>query len=255
MIKREQTLANEELESRDPRYFGTTHWTMVVDAGQSKTRNSQAALDELCRTYWPPLYAFARRQGVKASDAEDLVQGFFEHLLSHGSIAAADPTRGHFRSFLVASFQNYRSQIREHNACQKRGGGITLLSLDSVREFESSIQEELVGNNESPERTYDRNWATHILNNSFSIVRREYVALGKASLFDTLRETLWSGRNQVGYKEIARQESSTEGAIKVAAHRLKKRVGEQFRKEVAKTVFSSNDVDAEIQYLLTAISA
>ncbi|MBK8475818.1 MAG: sigma-70 family RNA polymerase sigma factor [Opitutaceae bacterium] len=233
--------------------FATTHWTMVVRAADAGTSEGQAALEELCRTYWPPLYGFARRYGIPPADAEDLTQGFFEDLLVRGALACADASRGHFRTFLLTSFRNYQAHQRARAGTQRRGGDQTIVSLDALREAEAQYQEE-PATTQSPDRLYDRKWALCLLATALAAVRREYAAIGRAAVFEELRTVVWGGRGQVGYAEIARRLNSTEGAIKVAVHRLRHRFGEQVRVEVAKTLLSPEHVEEEIRHLLAAVS-
>jgi RNA polymerase sigma-70 factor (ECF subfamily) len=236
-----------------PRAFATTHWTLVVRAAEAGTCEGRAALEELCRMYWKPLYGFARRHGQSPADAEDLTQGFFEDFLARGAIAQADPTRGHFRAFLLASFRNFQSHQRASAGSLKRGGGQTIVSLEELRAAEAQYQEE-PASTDSPDVLYDRKWAACLLASALAAVRIEYAALGKEALFESLKAALWGGRGEVGYAEIARRLGSTEGAIKVAVFRLRQRFGEQLRAEVAKTLLRPEDVEDEIRHLLAAVS-
>lgn len=225
---------------------------MVVHAAEAGTGAGRAALEELCRIYWRPLYGFARRTGLSAHDAEDLTQGFFEYLLFHNTISRADASRGRFRTFLLTSFRNFHSHQRAHDRSQKRGGGHILISLDALREAEAACVEEAVST-ESPERIYDRRWAASMLAEALASVRREYTAIGKAELFEQLKGVLWGGRGEIGYAEIASRLGSTEGAIKVAVHRLRRRFREKLRAEVAMTVDDPAKIDDELHHLLAAI--
>lgn len=233
--------------------FETTHWTMVVQAADAGTSEGQVALEELCRTYWPPLYGFARRHGLSPSDAEDLTQGFFEDLLARGALACADASRGHFRTFLLTSFRNFYSHQRARAGTQKRGGGQTIVSLEAMREAESQFSEE-PATTQSPDRLYDHKWAMCLLATALAAVQREYAAIGRAAVFEELKAVVWGGSREVDYTEIANRLKSTEGAIKVAVHRLRKRFGEQVRVEVAKTLLSPEHVEEEIRHLLAAVS-
>lgn len=215
------------------------------------TAESRAALEELCRIYWRPLYAFARRRGLTPPDAEDLTQAFFADLIDRQAIARADATRGRFRTFLLTAFENFRRLERERAGSQRRGGGCLIVSLDAMREAESHLGPE-PATTETPEKLYDRHWAQSLLEQALAATRQEYAAMDKAPLYDALRSALWGGRGEVPYAEIARRFDSTEGAIKVAAHRLRRRVGERLRTEVAKTLVQSADVEDELRFLLEA---
>ena len=204
------------------RVFATTRWSVVLQAGGPTSTGSAAALEQLCRTYWFPLYSFARRSGLPAHDAEDLTQSFFAFLLEKGAIARADRERGRFRTFLLTAFKNFQSNERAHQAAAKRGGGNALISFDEM-EAESCYQNE-PRSHLSPERLYDQKWAVSLLDQVFQILRQEYTALGKGPLFDALRGVVWGGGQKVGYDILAQQTGLTEGAFKVAVFRLRARL-------------------------------
>lgn len=238
---------------RSRRSFVTTDWSLVVEAVQTGTHDGQAALEELCRTYWSPLYAFARHQGMSVADAEDLVQGFFEDLLGRDALLLANPVRGRFRTFLLSSFRHYHSKQIRRSRATKRGGSTLLVSLEAMREYEVRLSRESQSI-KAPDKAFDQRWATQLLGLAISTVRREYEAIGKAALFDELKGSLWSGSGGKSYAEIAGLFDTTQSAIKAAAHRLRRRVGERFREEVARTVDQPEAVDSEIQHLLAAVS-
>lgn len=222
-------------------------------AAESGTAEGRAALQELCRIYWYPLYGFARRRGLTPADAEDLTQGFLADLLAREAVAQADAARGRFRTFLLNSFDNYRSHERARARAAKRGGGETVVSFDVIHAAEGRFRGE-PATTESPEKAYDRKWAMSLIEVTLAAVRREYAANGKAAWFDELKAALWCGRGEIAYTEIARRLGSTEGAVKVAVHRLRQRFGERFRAEVAKTVIDPAEIDDEIRHLLAAVS-
>ena len=226
---------------------------MIVRAAETGTPEGRAALEELCRIYWHPLYWFARRRGLAPADAEDLTQGFLADLLARGAVAQADAARGRFRTFLLTSFGNFHSYQRAHAHAAKRGGGQAVLSLEAMQAAEARFDAE-PATMESPEKAYDRKWAVSLIEMTFAEMRREYAAIGKAAWFDELRAALWGGRGEIGYIEIARRLDSTEGAVKVAVHRLRQRFGERFSAEVAKTVIDPAETDDEIRYLLAIVS-
>ncbi len=222
-------------------------------AGEARTPDGRAALEELCRTYWHPLYWFARRRGLTPSDAEDLTQGFLADLLARGAVAQADAARGRFRSFLLASFENFHSHQRARTATVKRGGGCEFVSLQALQEAESRFQEEPVST-DSPEKIFDRTWAMRLIDQAVAAVRHEYAAVGKEPLFAALKDVLWGGRDAGNYAEIALRLGSTETAVKMAAYRLRRRFGEALRTEVAKTVVDPADLEDEMRHLLAAVS-
>jgi RNA polymerase sigma-70 factor (ECF subfamily) len=239
-----------EAAARAPTAFATTHWSMIVRAAETGTPDGLAALEELCRIYWYPLYGFARRRGLTPHDAEDLTQGFLADMLARGAVAKADAARGRFRTFLLASFENFcRSQHARANAA-KRGGGCEFVSLQAA---ELRFQQE-PASTDTPEKTFDQKWAMSLLEQAIASVDREYTALGKGPLFNALKNILWGAHGAASHAEIARQLGSTEGAVSVAAHRLRRRFKEALRAEVAKTVLSPSDLEDEMKYLLMAVS-
>ena len=239
--------------ARDPKAFATTHWSLIVRAAEDGTPQGRDALEELCRIYWHPLYWFARRRGLEPADAEDLTQGFLADLLARGAVAKADAARGRFRTFLLSSFENYRSHERARAGAAKRGGGRAVVSLEAMQAAEGQFLHE-PAITESPERAFDRKWAMSLIEMTLEALRHEYVAIGKFELFDQLKAELWGGLGKAGYADIARRIGSTEGAVKMAACRLRQRFGERFRTEVAKTVIDPSETDEEIRHLLAAVS-
>ena len=240
-----------ETGARGATAFAATHWSLIVRAADAGTTDGRAALEDLCRIYWRPLYVFARWRGLSPPDAEDLTQAFFADLLARGVIARADAARGRFRAFLLTAFENFRSNERLRAASLRRGGGCAIVSLEAMRETESRLGAE-PATVDSPEKLFDRQWAQSLLAQTLAAVRVEYAAMGKAAVFDELRNALWGGRGEASYAEIARRIDTTEGAIKVAVHRLRRRVGERLRLEIAKTLVDPADVENEMRFLLEA---
>lgn len=236
------------------RVFATTRWSVVLQAGGPNSAGSAAALEQLCRIYWYPLYSYARRSGLPAHDAEDLTQSFFAFLLEKDAIARADPSRGRFRTFLLAVFKNFHANERAHRSAAKRGGGKPLLSFEELQ-AEHSYQEE-PKNHLSPERLYDQKWALSLLDQVIQNLRREYATLGKGPLFDVLRGVVWGqAPDEASYAALARRAGLTEGAFKVAVHRLRTRFREALRQEVAQTVGRPEEIDDELRHLLSVVSA
>jgi DNA-directed RNA polymerase specialized sigma24 family protein len=242
-----------ETGARGPTAFATTHWSLIVRAADGGTAEGRAAMAELCQIYWYPLYGFARRRGLAPADAEDLTQGFLADLLGRDAVVQANAARGRFRTFLLNSFDHYRSHERARANAAKRGGGEAVVSLDVIHAAEGRFRDE-PATMESPEKVYDRKWAMSLIEVALAAVRREYAANGKAAWFDELKAALWSGRGEVAYADVARRIGSTEGAVKVAVHRLRQRFGERFRAEVAKTVVDPAEIEDEIRHLLAAVS-
>ena len=234
------------------RVFATTRWTVVLRAGGPTSEGSAQALENLCRTYWYPLYSFARRSGVPQHDAEDLTQSFFAYLLDKDVIARADRERGRFRSFLLAAFKNYHANERTRQAAFKRGGGKILVSFDELQ-AENRYQQE-PRTDLTPEKLYDHKWATSLLDQVMQMLRLEYSTLGKGTLFESLRGVIWGGRSEGGYETLARQAGLSEGAFKVAVHRLRARFKECLHQEVAQTVATPGEIEDELRHLLSALS-
>ena len=234
------------------RTFATTRWTIVLQAGGPTTDGSARALEQLCRTYWYPLYTFARRRGLTQHDAEDVTQGFFAFLLEKDTISRADRERGRFRSFLLTAFTHFQSHERARNSSLKRGGGQRLVYFDAQEAETRSQNEPSTGL--TPARLFDQKWATSLLEHVLEAVRHEYISAGKGACFEELKTVLWGGRGEVSYAEIARRLGSTEGAIKVSVHRLRARFRERLQDEVANTVARAEDVEDELRHLLAALS-
>jgi RNA polymerase sigma factor (sigma-70 family) len=230
--------------------FATTHWSIVLAAGHGSQPDSEAALAKLCEAYWFPLYCYVRRRGQSANEAQDLTQEFFATLLEKEYLRAADPHRGRFRSFLLASMNHFLANQRRRRLAQKRGGGRVSLSLD-FQSGESRFSRE-PSHDLTPEKVYERRWAMTLLDRALSRLGQEYVAGGKSALFDRLSAFL-GGDKGAAYRDIAADLGMTEGAVKVAVHRLRKRCREHLRSEVAQTVADPRDVDEELGNLMAAM--
>lgn len=232
--------------------FVTTQWSVVLQAGQAESTSTDAALAELCRVYWPPLYAYARRMGHAQPDAQDLTQGFFAELLSRHLFRKADASRGRFRSFLLAAFKHYLAHQWEKSQTRKRGGHVQILPLDFDTAETRCVAAARA--DETPDRVYDRQWALALLDNVLSRLEREYAQAGRADLFAGLKVTLTGHRADLPYQAIAAQCGLSEGAVKVAAHRLRHRYREFLREEIARTLASAADVEEELRHLFAALS-
>jgi RNA polymerase sigma factor (sigma-70 family) len=241
------TLADE-----GARVFATTRWSVVLMAGGSTSAGSAAALEKLCATYWYPLYFFVRRFGLSPHDAEDSIQSFFAFLLEKDVISRADRERGRFRTFLLSALQNFRSNEHARANSQKRGGGHSIVSLEELQP-ESRYQQE-PATTLSPEKLFDQKWASSLLEQVLKILRREYVAAGKGAFFEQAHDLLWGGRGEMTYEAMGRDLGTTEGAIKVAVHRLRTRFKECLRVEVAHTVASAEEIDDELRHLLASLT-
>jgi RNA polymerase sigma-70 factor (ECF subfamily) len=231
--------------------FETTQWSLVLAAGQRGSAAAEEALARLCALYWYPVFAFVRRQGYRAEDAQDLTQGFFARLIEKGDLRAADRSRGRFRSFLLTNCRYFLANERDRALAQKRGGGRMPLSVDVVAA--ELRYERAVAHSETPERLYDRQWCLTLLDGVFEALRAEYAGTGRAGLFDRLKEFLTAGADAGTHADAARELGTSAGAVKVAVHRLRRRYREELRRRVADTVGSDQDVEDEIRYLLKTL--
>jgi len=230
--------------------FATTHWSLVVAAGKRQLPNGESALAELCETYWYPLYAYVRRRGYSAADAQDLTQGFFATLLDKEYLNDADQDRGRFRSFLITALKRYVSKQRERENAQKRGGNRRRLSLDfEVGESHYRIEP---SHEATPERIFERRWALTVLDIALRKLRQDYDATEKRRLFDSLKVFL-TGETGSTYKQIAEEHDMPEGAVKASVHRLRNKYRELIRAEIAQTVADPGDVDDELRSLQAAL--
>jgi RNA polymerase sigma-70 factor (ECF subfamily) len=232
--------------------FPTTHWSRVLRASDPTDREGRDALERLCRDYWYPLYAFARRQGLDREEAGDLVQGFLADLIERRDLTRADPARGRFRSFLGTACSHFLSHARDYDRALKRGAGRTPASID-VRDGEGRYINE-PAHDLTAERLFERRWAMVLLGLVLARLESEAKRAGKSDLFDRLRPILEGGDLVDSYREIGESLQMSEGSVKVAAHRFRGRYRQILREEVARTVADPADVDAEIGDLLKALS-
>lgn len=230
--------------------FPETRWSLIQRAVAPRSSASHKALEDLCRSYWPPLYAFLRRSGHSPEAAKDLVQGFLARLLARDDLAELEPQKGRFRSFLLAGLRNYLvSEIRRETA-QKRGGdGAVLLDLESAESAYSSALKD----DASPDTPFDRRRAETIVDRSLDALRAEYLNRGKAHLYETLKASI-ADSTESNYAVLGAALNLSAGAVAVAIHRLRLRFRELVRAEVAQTVGSASDLDAEMRNLFTALS-
>lgn len=240
-------------KTREPNgIFATTHWTVVLAAGQSGSQQAAGALEELCRTYWYPLYAYVRRHGHSREDAEDLTQGFFARLLEKNYLEGVTSDKGKFRSFLLVALKRFMANEWDRANTQKRGGGVTPLSLD-WQDAEMRYQINL-SHNLSPDRLYDRAWAMVVLERVITRLRNESESDGKAGHYEQLKSFLMLGRNNIPYARAAGELKMTEGAVRVAVHRLRRRYRELLREEVVQTLANPAQAEEEMQALFCALA-
>jgi RNA polymerase sigma-70 factor (ECF subfamily) len=225
---------------------------MVLSAGRKASPDARRALEELCRLYWYPLYAYVRRRGKTRQDAEDLTQEFFARLLSKDFLRGADRERGRFRAFLLVAFQRFMANEWDRSRALKRGGGQAPVPLDgdaAERRYQIEPADDM-----SADRIFERRWALTLIEQTMARLRREYAEASRAKEFDQLKGFLTSARGEISYGPAAVALGQTEGALRVAAHRMRKRFRELFREEVAQTVSGPEEVDEELRHLLGALS-
>ncbi len=235
-----------------PGRFATTHWSLIAAARDGSASQARAALAALCAAYWYPLYAFIRRQGHNADEAQDLTQGFFARLLEKDFLAAIDRDKGRFRSFLLAACKHFLANEHDRAHAQKRGGGREPLSLDfHTAEGRYGLEP---ADTLTPERLFDRQWALTLLDQVLARLRTEFRQADKAALFERLKGFLMGEKSTTPYAQLAAELGMTEGAVKVAVHRLRRRYRDLLQEEIGRTVRDPAEVKEEIADLFAALA-
>lgn len=230
--------------------FQTTRWTLVRAAGGTPAPERRIALETLCRTYWPPIYAFLRRQGESAEQAEDLTQAFFARLLERDDLGMADPERGRFRSFLLGALRHFLANEHERARAAKRGPRPLSLDSATLGELEGGLEPASAA---TPEREFERTWATAVLQRGRARLAEEQESAGKGAQWRALEPYL-AGRDERGHgAALAASLGISENAVRVALHRLRRRFGELVRDEVRETV-GPGEVEDEVGELLRALA-
>jgi len=233
-----------------PSDFPTTRWTLVVAAADPQRKDARSALVSLCEGYWYPLYVYVRRRGYSADQAQDLTQEFFIRLLEGRYLDRADPEKGRFRSFILTSLKFFVADEADRQRAHKRGGGAVVpLEFSSG---EDRYQRE-PAHDETPERIFERRWALSVLDRVVEMLRNEFVHHGRPEHFERLKVFLL-GQSDAPYAALAREMNTSEGALKVAIHRLRKRYRELFRQEIADTVADPAEVESELRFLAAALA-
>ena len=232
--------------------FLTTRWSVVLSAGNKHSPHADSALDSLCRAYWYPLYAFARRRGHAAADAQDLTQEFFAQLVEHNWIAKADQSRGRFRSFLLTAFKRFLLNQWDKAHCQKRGGQVRIVPLQLDAAESRYIAEPI--DTCTPEQVFEKQWALALLDQVLQQLRAEYEQDGHAELFEVLKPCLVGNRQVQPYAELASQLAMSEGAVKVAVCRLRSRYRKRLQEEIAHTVACPPDIESELRHLFRVLA-
>lgn len=228
--------------------FAATRWSIVLAAGGDHCATAtRRALEDLIHAYWFPLYAFARRVGQAPSEAEDAVQGFFARLLEKKYLAQVDRSKGKFRSFLLAALKHFLAKERAMDRARKRGGGRAAVALDAMdAEARYAVEP---ADEMTPERLFDRRWALAVLDQVLGRLGGEYIQGGKGKLYEAIEPSLTGGAGAIDYSQVSRELAMTEGAVRVAVHRLRRRYRDLLREEIAQTVDSPEQVEEEIAYL------
>jgi len=231
--------------------FPTTRWTLVVAAANPGQKEARSALASLCENYWYPLYAYLRRRGYSPDQAQDLTQEFFIRVLEGRYLYRADPQKGRFRAFILTSLKFFVADEEDRERAQKRGGGL-VVPLEFASGEERYQREP--AHDETPERIFERRWALSVLDRVVEKLRGEFVQHGRPEHFERLKVFLL-GPSEAPYAALAREMSTSEGAVKVAIHRLRKRYRDLFRKEIADTVADPGEVDSELRYLAAVLTS
>ena len=237
-----------------PSVFATTHWSVVLTASDTDSPALEQALEQLCRTYWYPLYCFVRRHGHSPSDAEDLTQAFFTHLLERGALKRVTREKGRFRSFLLASLKYFLADEWDKGRALKRGGGCALVSLDAEgteERYQRECSDELTA-----ERLYERRWAMSVLDRAFVRLQEEFAAAGKVALHDELRQLQDDNATDgASYAEVAARLQMPLNTLKSHVHRFRQRYRELLCEEVSHTVAAPTDIAEEVRHLIAVVSA
>jgi RNA polymerase sigma factor (sigma-70 family) len=246
----------EEANSRRPTQAGlftTTHWSVVLAAIEKGTPEAATALERLCRTYWYPLYAYARRAGRNPQDAEDLTQSFFARLLAKDYLKPVCREKGRFRTFLLTAWKRFLANEWDHQHAQKRGGFARMVAIDQDL-AESRFAAE-PSHNLRPDVLYDRQWALTLLEQTMNQLEQEYLATGRLILFQSLQNCLAKTEPALPYAETAARLGLTEAAVKMVVHRLRARYREILQDNIAETVSSPEEVQEEIHHLFASFES
>jgi len=236
-----------------PAEFRTTHWSVVLAAREGSAPEAALALERLCATYWYPLYSYLRRRGQSPHDAQDLTQSYFAQLLEHGRLHSVNPSKGKFRSFLLASLKHYLANERDRAGALKRGGAVSFISWEEAGAEERYRQAESLSL--PPDQAYEQTWATTLLEQVLAKLRADYAEAGQSGLFDALQVYLTGDKGAVPYAETALRLNMGASALKMSIQRMRRRFGELLRAEVAHTVSTPSEIDEEIRALFAAARA
>lgn len=239
--------------SESPARFKTTQWNVVLAAGHGPDGAAESALEEVCRAYWFPLYAFVRRYGHSPEDAQDLTQEFFARFLGKNYFARADRRRGKFRTFLLASLKHFLTEEWRRGSRQKRGGGQALIAwdeLDAERRYAAAP-----GAVTPPDLAFERDWAEALLQKVLDQLHADCASTGRREMYEQLLQFLWGPGANVSYAQIGERLHMNEGTVKVAVHRLRRRFRDLLREELSRNVASPSEVDDELRHILKVFSS
>jgi RNA polymerase sigma factor (sigma-70 family) len=231
--------------------FPTTRWSRILTARDDSDSEARVALETLCQTYWHPLYVFVRRQGHDADEARDLVQAYFAELLEKGFLKDVTPERGRFRSFLLASLKHFLSHERDRTQALKRGGDTQMISLDAAST--AGLDTQAVSHHLTPEEVFERQWALTVLEQALARVRQAARESHTEAQFEALKPYLTGEAGRTRYAEVAERLGMSEGSVRAAVLRLRKRFGKALRAEISETVSDPSEVDDEIRRMLSVI--
>jgi DNA-directed RNA polymerase specialized sigma24 family protein len=249
-IRARDTVPADQVPPRPPATFQTTAWSVVRAAAGQPTTGSRHALATLCQTYWHPVYAFVRRSGYSRDHAEDLTQAFFARLLEKHFLRDVDQRRGRFRSFLLAAVKHFLANEWDRSTALKRGGGLTPVSIDALAAeawYAPAAVEEM-----TPERLFERRWALSLIDHAMIRLGADYSAQGRIEQFDRLKGLL-TGDADARYETLAAEMGVTAGALRMSAHRLRRKYRQAIRDEIAETVSTQDEIDEEIQFLMSVV--
>ncbi|MBL8148523.1 MAG: sigma-70 family RNA polymerase sigma factor [Blastocatellia bacterium] len=241
-------------DQKPAKRFTSTQWSLVLAAGKDVTPEAEQALASLCQKYWQPLYCYIRSKGYTSPEAQDLTQSFFAKLLEKNYLKQAKPERGKFRSFLLSSLKHYLANEWDRKQAAKRGGHLQIVGLEEIIVAEQSYMSDVVKDQLTPERLFERRWTLALLQQILGELEEKFDKAGKKKIFDRLKEFLIDGEGKTSYSLVAAELGMTEGAVKVAVHRLRSQFGQLLRTEIAQTVDEEGSgVDDEIRYLLSTL--
>ncbi len=231
--------------------FCSTRWSAVLAAGRPGQPGAAEALGALCRAYWYPLYVYVRRRGHPPAEAQDLTQEFFARLIEKNVVQVADPERGRFRSFLLASLANFLNNEWDRSRAVKRGAAYEMVSWDAQTAEERYLQEPR--HEETPEKVFEQRWALTVLDQALGLLRAEYSRAGKGEIFETLQVCLSGGRPPEPYAGLGGKLGLSEPAVRVAVHRLRQRFGAMLRHVVSQTLGQEENLDEELRHLASRL--